>query len=385
MCWSRCRPATSSLRCAARWPTPSAASAAQGIASTTAAARRSPQAADGDVRRALTLLEIAADLARRGRPHRRQRPWRRCWPTAPAASTRAASSSTTRSRRCTSRCAAPIPMRALYWLARMLDGGCDPTYLARRLTRMAVEDIGLADPRALAMAIDAWETYERLGSPEGELALAQLAIYLASCAEEQRRATWPTRRRAPTCASSGTAGVPMHLRNAPTKLMKGLGYGKGYQYDHDADGGIALDQTALPDGAGRARVLRAGRARPGNQAQGKARRAARRRASSARRSRELDAVLLVMAGGALGAGARFLSRRLAAAPVRRRLSLGHAGLQPDRLLRRRVAGGMAADRGRVAPYWRALLMVGLLGGADHVFGADGGVAVAARAPHARSR
>ncbi|MGN6225566.1 MAG: recombination factor protein RarA, partial [Pseudoxanthomonas sp.] len=141
------------------------------------------------------------------------------------------------------------PDGALYWLARMLDGGCDPVYLARRLTRMAVEDIGLADPRALQMAVDAWDTYERLGSPEGDLALAQVAIYLASTAKSNAgyKAFGMAKQ---DVREHGTQEVPLHLRNAPTKLMKQLGYGGGYQYDHDAEGGIALDQTAFPDAMG---------------------------------------------------------------------------------------------------------------------------------------
>jgi len=141
------------------------------------------------------------------------------------------------------------PDAALYWLTRMLDGGCDPSYLARRLTRMAVEDIGLADPRALQMAIDAWETYDRLGSPEGELAFAQLVIYLASTAKSNAAyVAFKAAKR--DVAEYGTQEVPLHLRNAPTKLMKEIGYGKNYRYDHDAEGGVALEQTGFPDAMG---------------------------------------------------------------------------------------------------------------------------------------
>ena len=141
------------------------------------------------------------------------------------------------------------PDAALYWLARMLDGGADPSYLARRLTRMAVEDVGLADPRALPMAVDAWDTYDRLGSPEGDLALAQVAIYLASTAKSNAAyVAWDQARG--DVERYGTQDVPLHIRNAPTRLMKQLGYGKGYQYDHDAAGGVALDQTAFPDAMG---------------------------------------------------------------------------------------------------------------------------------------
>jgi putative ATPase len=141
------------------------------------------------------------------------------------------------------------PDAALYWFARMLDGGVDPAYLARRLTRMAVEDIGLADPRALQMAIEAWDAYDRLGSPEGDLALAQVVLYLASTAKSNAAyAAWNAARA--DVERHGTLEVPMHIRNAPTKLMKQLGYGQGYQYDHDAEGGIALGQTGFPDALG---------------------------------------------------------------------------------------------------------------------------------------
>jgi len=141
------------------------------------------------------------------------------------------------------------PDAALYWFARMLDGGCDPIYLARRLTRMAVEDVGLADPRALQMAIEAWDAFDRLGSPEGDLALAQVVIYLASTAKSNA-AYVAFGAAQDDVREHGTADVPMHLRNAPTKLMKQLGYAKGYQYDHDAEGGVAMEQTGFPDALG---------------------------------------------------------------------------------------------------------------------------------------
>ena len=206
-------------------------------------------AADGDVRRALTLLEIAADIA--------------------AGEGGVIAESTLhqvladRTRRFDNggdafydqisalhKCVrSSNPDAAVYWLARMLDGGADPAYLARRLTRMAIEDIGLADPRALQMAIDAWETFDRLGAPEGELALAQVAIYLASTAKSNAAyAAWNAARA--DVREFGSLEVPLHIRNAPTKLMKSLGYGKDYQYDHDREGGIALDQTGFPDAIG---------------------------------------------------------------------------------------------------------------------------------------
>jgi putative ATPase len=206
-------------------------------------------AADGDVRRALTLLEIAADIAQdeggqisehtlhqvlADRTRRFDKGGDQFYDQISALHKCVRSSN---------------PDAALYWLARMLDGGADPGYLARRLTRMAVEDIGLADPRALQMAIEAWNAYDRLGSPEGELALAQLTIYLASTAKSNAAYRAFNAARADVEAF-GTQDVPLHIRNAPTKLMKSLGYGKDYQYDHDAEDGIALDQTGFPDAMG---------------------------------------------------------------------------------------------------------------------------------------
>jgi putative ATPase len=215
-------------------------------------------AADGDVRRGLTLLEIAAELAGEADPgqglegqggtitdaileqvladrtRRFDKGGEQFYDQISALHKSVRSSDAD---------------AALYWLARMLDGGCDPGYLARRLTRMAVEDVGLADPRALAMAIEAWDTHDRLGSPEGDLALAQLVIYLASTAKSNAGyVAFGAAKR--DVREHGTQEVPMHLRNAPTKLMKQLGYSQGYQYDHDADGGVALGQTGFPDAMG---------------------------------------------------------------------------------------------------------------------------------------
>jgi len=202
------------------------------------------QAADGDVRRGLTLLEIAAEIATESRidattlsqvladrARRFDKQGEQFYDQISALHKSVRSSD---------------PDAAIYWLARMLDGGCDPAYLARRLTRMAVEDIGLADPRALDMAISAWEAFDRLGAPEGELALAQLTLYLASCAKSHAGyVAWKAARA--DVEAHGTLEVPMHLRNAPTRLMKGLGYGQGYQYDPDVVGGVALDQVCLPE------------------------------------------------------------------------------------------------------------------------------------------
>jgi putative ATPase len=206
-------------------------------------------AADGDVRRGLTLLEIAAELAQdengtvtpatlaqvlADRTRRFDKGGEQFYDQISALHKSMRSSN---------------PDAALYWLTRMLDGGCDRSYLARRLTRMAVEDVGLADPRALPMALDAWDTYERLGSPEGELALAQLVLYLASTAKSN--AAYVAYKKAQAdVREHGTQEVPLHLRNAPTTLMKQLGYSRGYQYDHDAADGVALDQTAFPDAMG---------------------------------------------------------------------------------------------------------------------------------------
>lgn len=139
------------------------------------------------------------------------------------------------------------PDAALYWLLRMLDGGADPLYMARRLVRMASEDIGLADPRALRLALDATEVYERLGSPEGELALAQCVVYLAVAPKSN--AVYKAYKAARAWVKQdGTRPVPLHLRNAPTQLMKTLDYGKGYRYAHDEAGGFAAGESYLPEG-----------------------------------------------------------------------------------------------------------------------------------------
>ncbi|MEN9888583.1 MAG: Replication-associated recombination protein [Pseudomonadota bacterium] len=139
------------------------------------------------------------------------------------------------------------PDASLYWFVRMLDGGADPRYMARRLIRMASEDIGLADPRALRLALDAAEVYERLGSPEGELALAECVVYLAVAPKSN--AVYKAFNEAKAFVKKdGTRPVPMHLRNAPTKLMRELDYGKGYRYAHDEDGGFAAGERYLPEG-----------------------------------------------------------------------------------------------------------------------------------------
>jgi putative ATPase len=138
------------------------------------------------------------------------------------------------------------PDAALYWFARMLEGGEDPRFLARRITRMAVEDIGLADPQAQAVCLDSWQTYERLGSPEGELALAQAVVYLALAPKSNAVYTAYKAARA-AARDTGSHPPPLHIRNAPTKLMKEIGYGAGYAYDHDAEDGFS-GQNYFPDG-----------------------------------------------------------------------------------------------------------------------------------------
>ena len=139
------------------------------------------------------------------------------------------------------------PDAALYWLCRMLDGGADPLYVGRRLIRMSVEDIGLADPRALRLALDACETYERLGTPEGELALAEVTVYLA-CAPKSNAVYNAYNKAREFVSADGSRAVPIHLRNAPTRLMKELGYGHAYRYAHDEPEAYAAGEGYLPEG-----------------------------------------------------------------------------------------------------------------------------------------
>jgi len=138
------------------------------------------------------------------------------------------------------------PDASLYWFVRMLDGGVDPRYAARRIVRMASEDIGLADPRALRMALDAAEVYERLGSPEGELALAQAVVYLAMAPKSNAVYAAYNAVRS-FIKQDGTRAVPLHLRNAPTQLMKDLAYGRDYRYAHNEEGGFAAGERYWPD------------------------------------------------------------------------------------------------------------------------------------------
>jgi putative ATPase len=200
---------------------------------------------DGDARRALTMLEIAADLADDGII------------TSELINDILAGGSTRRFDKGGDAFYDQIsalhksvrgsdPDAALYWFCRMIDGGCDPKYIARRVLRMATEDIGNADPRALRICLDAWQAQERLGSPEGELALAQAITYLAIAAKSN--AVYTAYKQAMSVVKqTGSLEVPMHIRNAPTSLMKELDYGKGYRYAHDEAEGYAAGEVYLPD------------------------------------------------------------------------------------------------------------------------------------------
>jgi len=144
------------------------------------------------------------------------------------------------------------PDASLYWLARMLDGGCDPRYIARRLVRIASEDIGTADPRALTSTLDAWNVQDRLGSPEGELALAQAVVYLA-CAAKSNAVYKAFGAAVEDAKANGSLEVPAHLRNAPTRLMKELGHGSGYRYAHDEPQAYAAGERYFPEAMGERR------------------------------------------------------------------------------------------------------------------------------------
>lgn len=207
------------------------------------------QAADGDVRRALTLLEIAADVADGSngemdeallqqvladRTRRFDKGGDQFYDQISALHKSVRNSN---------------PDGALYWLARMLDGGCDPGYLARRLTRMAVEDVGLADPRALTMALEAWQAYDRLGAPEGELALVECVLYL-SVAAKSNAAYMAYKAVQGDIKATGSLDVPLHFRNASTGLMRELGYGRDYVYDPSSADGIDYSQTSFPEALG---------------------------------------------------------------------------------------------------------------------------------------
>ena len=212
-------------------------------------------AADGDARRALNLLEIAADLA--------------CGDNGSGSITQeliAEVLSGGSARRFDKGGDAFFdqisalhksvrgsdPDASLYWLARMLDGGCDPLYVARRVVRMASEDIGIADPRALRLALDAWETQQRLGSPEGELSIAQAVVYLA-CAPKSNAVYRAFSAAREDAGRYGSLEVPVHLRNAPTRLMRELGHGRNYRYAHDEPDAYAAGEDYFPEGMSKRR------------------------------------------------------------------------------------------------------------------------------------
>ncbi len=228
-------------------------------------------AADGDARRALNLLELAADLAPEPAAESQQGSTAVAQPNvndrSELAQRRRIDTDTVRQviegtfRRFDKGGEAfydqisalhksvrgSAPDAALYWLARMIDGGCDPLYIARRVVRMASEDIGNADPRALTLALEAWDAQHRLGSPEGELALAQAVVYLA-CAAKSNAVYTAWNAALADARSHGSLEVPVHLRNAPTRLMKELGYGHAYRYAHDEPDAYAAGEHYFPDG-----------------------------------------------------------------------------------------------------------------------------------------
>jgi putative ATPase len=206
-------------------------------------------AADGDARRMLNLLETAADLSvADGAGHRLD-----------VDTTRAVIGSTyvrfdkggenfyDQISALHKSVRGSDPDAALYWLCRMLAGGCDPLYIARRALRMASEDIGNADPRALTLSLEACAVYERLGSPEGELAIAQAVVFMA-CAAKSNAVYTAFNAAKEDAASLGSLEVPLHLRNAPTRLMKDIGYGKGYRYAHDEPDAYAAGERYFPEG-----------------------------------------------------------------------------------------------------------------------------------------
>ncbi|MFY8206898.1 MAG: replication-associated recombination protein A [Arenimonas sp.] len=207
------------------------------------------QAADGDVRRALTLLEIAAEVAGTGQGEVTDTVLQQVLADRTRRFDKGGDQFYDQISALHKSVRNSHPDAALYWFTRMIDGGCDPGYVARRLTRMAVEDIGLADPRALGIALQAWDAFDRLGAPEGELALAECVLYL-SVAAKSNAAYMAYKRAKRDVHETGTLDVPLHFRNAPTQLMKDLGYGKNYSYDPDVEGGIDYAQTAFPEARG---------------------------------------------------------------------------------------------------------------------------------------
>ena len=204
--------------------------------------------ADGDVRQALNLLELAADLITESGPEARldEAVLEQLVATGMRRFDKGGDAFYEQISALHKSVRGSDPDAALYWFARMLDGGCDPLYIARRCVRMASEDIGLADPRALQLTLDATAVQERLGSPEGELAIAQAVVYLA-CAAKSNAVYSAFNAATASAKQSGSAEVPMHLRNAPTALLKDEGYGVGYRYAHDEPGAFAVGVRYFPD------------------------------------------------------------------------------------------------------------------------------------------
>ena len=220
------------------------------VAASDAALLKIAKAADGDGRRALNLLELAADLAVAANE------------SAPELSDAVLAESLTDTLRRFDRggdvfydqisalhkaVRGSDPDASLYWYARMIDGGCDPLYISRRVIRMAAEDIGNADPRAMQIALDAWESVERLGQPEGELMLAQAIVFMA-CAAKSNAVYMAWNEALSDARKLGSLDVPNHLRSAPTKLMKELGYGEGYRYAHDEPDAFSVGESYFPEG-----------------------------------------------------------------------------------------------------------------------------------------
>ena len=204
--------------------------------------------ADGDARRCLNALEVACGMARdRGLTEIDEEFLRKALPSSLRRFDKGGENFYDQISALHKSVRGSDPDAALYWMCRMFDGGCDPRYIARRLIRMAIEDISLADPRATEVALNAADIYERLGSPEGELALAQAAVYLAVAAKSNAVYNAFNEVRA-FIRQDGTRPVPMYLRNAPTKLMGELGYGDGYRYAHNEEGAFAAGEIYLPEG-----------------------------------------------------------------------------------------------------------------------------------------
>lgn len=209
------------------------------------------EAADGDARRALNLLEIAADLAepRDGREVVTEEVIKELITGGVRRFDKGGEAFYDQISALHKAVRGSDPDAALYWFARMIDGGCDPLYIARRVVRMASEDIGNADPRALELALNAWDVQERLGSPEGELALAQALVYMA-CAAKSNAVYVAYNAALEDARKYGSLEVPLHLRNAPTRLMKQLGYGRNYRYAHDEPEAYAAGECYFPEEMG---------------------------------------------------------------------------------------------------------------------------------------